>query len=149
MRICIALLVFTAGLAKAVPPDFQSSYLAVGFERQAAEFSLFTVDGLGEGKLAENPVMPTGGTNQALHFIQTGTNRFGWTLPGADGRQVTVWEIVCGEKSLNLISRAGALTNVPPLVLQFDQKARHATLLGLICKIHADRVLAGGQLVVR
>ncbi|HSY18972.1 MAG TPA: hypothetical protein VK815_11585 [Candidatus Acidoferrales bacterium] len=130
MKAFIAWLGFMVAVAKAA--DFQSPYLTVGFERQAAEFSCFAVDGLGQGKASENPVMPTGVTNGALQFFQTGTNRFGWTLPGADGRTVTAWEIICGEKSLTLISRAGVLTNVPPLVLQFDQKARHATLLGLM-----------------
>ena len=75
MKALIAWLAFTVMVAEAA--DFQSPYLAVGFERQATEFSCFAVDGLGQGKLSENPVMPTGGTNGALQFFQTGTNRFG------------------------------------------------------------------------
>jgi hypothetical protein len=128
---CMFLLVLTVFNANAAAPDFQSKYLAVGFDHNRPEFSWFTVDGLGEGKLADNPVLPTAQTNLA-HFFQSSTNYFGWTLPGAGGKPVAVWEIVCDANSLTFISRRSSLSNPPPLVLQFDQKANHATLLGLM-----------------
>jgi hypothetical protein len=40
--------------------------------------------------------------------------------------------VICEAKSLTLRSQAAAGTTLPPLVLQFDQKANHATLLGLM-----------------
>jgi hypothetical protein len=118
--------------ANAAAPDFQSPYLAVGFDRHSPEFSFFAVDGLGEGKLSYDPVLPTAQTNSTVQFFQTATNRFGWTLSGPDGKSVTAWEIVCEAKSLAFISRLGSATHLPPLILQFDQKANHATLLGLM-----------------
>ena len=132
MKIFFTFLSFAVNASNATTPDFQSPYLAVGFDRHAPAFSFFAVDGLGGGKLSGNPVLPTGQTNLTLQFFQSETNRFGWTLPGADGKPVTVWEMVCEAKSLMFISRAGSVTNLPPLVLQFDQKANHATLLGLM-----------------
>ena len=126
------LLVFVALVARAVAPDYQSPFLAVGFDRHSPEFSFFALDGLGEGKLSDNPILPTEETNSTLHFFQSGKNHFGWTQPNANGKSIAIWEIDCNEKSLTFISRESSATNPPPLVLQFDQKSNHATLLGLM-----------------
>jgi hypothetical protein len=126
-----SLIVWVAMAANAATPDFQSKFLAVGFNRHAPEFSFFALDGLGEGKLSENPVLPTDETNSAFEFFQSGKSRFGWTQLGANKKSAVVWEIICDAKSLTFISRFDSNTN-PPLVLQFDQKANHATLLGLM-----------------
>jgi hypothetical protein len=123
---------FAALVAGAATPDFQSRHLAVGFERDTPAFSFFTLDALGGGKLADNPVLASSTNGPSASFAQLSSNQFGWTLPDTNGKPVIAWEIVCGNESLTLRSRAGAGTNLPPLVLQFDQKANHATLLGLM-----------------
>ncbi|MDB6019536.1 MAG: hypothetical protein JWR19_4025 [Pedosphaera sp.] len=132
MKTLIACLGFMTSVALAASPDYQSPFLAVGFDRHSPEFSFFALDSLGQGKLSDNPALPTGQTNSAIQFFQSGKNHFGWTQLDAKGRSVAVWEIVCGAKSLTLISHTRSITNPSPLVLQFDQKSNHATLLGLM-----------------
>ncbi len=129
LTVCLG---FVTSVALAAAPDFQSPYLAVGFDRHSPEFSFFALDGLGQEKLSDNPILPAGETNSTLQFFQSGKKHFGWTQLDAHGRSAVVWEIVCGAESLTFISRESPVANPPPLVLQFDQKANHATLLGLM-----------------
>jgi len=105
---------------EAVVPDFQSKHLAVSLSRTTPAFSRFAVDSLGQGKLNENPVL-----------AQTGAD--GWLeLDGqiykADGKPV--WSVTWNEGTLTLSSDYAA--DAPPFVLNFKQKANHATLLGLM-----------------
>jgi hypothetical protein len=43
--------------AGAEPLDFQSKYYAIGLSRTAPRISHFVLDTLGQGRLAENPVL--------------------------------------------------------------------------------------------
>lgn len=103
-------------------PDFQSRHLAIGLSRTAPAFSAFAVDSLGQGKLSANPVLAPA---QAV----AGLELAGQTYQAA-GRPV--WAVSWSEKSLSLrsVAREGGLA--PPFSLTFDQKANHATLLGIM-----------------
>jgi hypothetical protein len=50
----------------------------------------------------------------------------------AAGQSAATWRLICQEKGFVLRSHFVGGTNATPLVLEFDQKANHATLLGLI-----------------
>jgi len=104
------------------PPDFQSKHLAVGLSRSAPAFSVLAVDSLGQGKLGQNPVLGAGGDLAGLALDGHTYKR--------DGKPV--WNVTWNERSLTLRSDHAAGTEVPPFTLTFDQKANHATLLGLI-----------------
>jgi hypothetical protein len=132
VRIIFALVTLAAMVANAAPPDFKSSYLAVGFERTTPQFSFFTLDGLGEGKLADNPVLSSKPVGSPAQFARLSANRFTWTLADTNGKPFNSWEIICSNKSITLLSHFADTTNLQPLVLQFDQKANHATLLGMM-----------------
>lgn len=129
---------------EAAEADFQSSYLAVGFSRCAPAFTLFTVDALGQGKLAGNPVLATANPPvAALRFVTNSGAKFSYVVQTANARSVPAWEMVCREKTLKLRSRFVPGVSNPPFVLKFDQKANHATLLGLMPPGERSVVLPG------
>ena len=108
--------------ASAAGADFQSQHLAIGLSRTAPAFSRFSVDSLGGGKMEINPVLaPTNTVNGLALDGQT------YTLNGQP-----VWRVTCREKTLTLRSDFTPDAELPPFTLSFDQKANHATLLGLM-----------------
>jgi hypothetical protein len=118
----------TAALLSAAPavngggPDYQSKYLAVGLSRLAPAFSVFAVDSLGHGKLAQNPVLP-GTTVVAGLELDRGT----YTLNGRP-----VWRVAWNDRTLTMQSDYVAGIEAAPFVLAFNQRINHATLLGLM-----------------
>jgi hypothetical protein len=108
---------------RAAEHGFQSKYLAVDLATNTPAFSVFAVDSLGGGRLDQNPILPQ--TNSVPGLERK--DNFTYTLNGA-----VVWRIKCSEKSLNISSDYSSGVDVPPLVLEFNQKANHATLLGLM-----------------
>lgn len=121
-----------AGMADAAVPDFQSRHLAIGLSRTNPAFAVFTVDALGQGKLGDNPVLPTSAPGGGLLFEARGPGRFAYLAQPSGGKTVAAWEVVCGERTLELRSRyVPGAANVP-FVLKFSQKANHATVLGLM-----------------
>lgn len=122
----------TASSPFSPPPDFQSRHLAVGFSRTAPAFTVFTVDALGQGKLAHNPVLPTNSPGGTLKFVAGKPGTFAYVVEPASANPSAAWEVVCGEKTLKLRSRFVPGVSNLPFLLRFDQKANHATLLGLM-----------------
>ncbi len=106
----------------AAEPDFQSQHLAVGLSRSAPAFSVFAVDSLGHGKLDQNPVLVE--TN-----AMSGLELDGQTYK-LNGKPV--WRVTWSERTLTLRSDYVAGVEAPPFTLTFNQKANHATLLGLM-----------------
>ena len=125
MRLII-LLFFAALLPstlQAATPDFHSKHLAIGLSRNAPGFSVFAVDSLGQGKLDQNPAIADEAAMTGLEL----EGRFTYKLNGKP-----VWRITCEERALTLRSDFAAGVEAPPIVLTFNQKANHATLLGLM-----------------
>ena len=118
-----ALLLTPLAALHAAMPDFQSQYLAVGLSRSAPAFSVFAVDSLGQGKLDQNPVLAETNAVPGLEL----EGGFTYKLNGKP-----VWCVRCGERTLTLRSDYATGVQAPPFVLAFDQKANHATLLGLM-----------------
>ncbi|HEY5914647.1 MAG TPA: hypothetical protein VJA21_29000 [Verrucomicrobiae bacterium] len=108
---------------RASEPDFRSQFLAVGLSRSVPAFSVFAVDSLGQGKLDHNPVLTP--TNAVAGLQMEG--RFTYKLKGQP-----VWRVECKDRTLTLRSDYAAGVEALPFVLTFNQKANHATLLGLM-----------------
>ena len=108
---------------RAATPDFQSQHLAVGLSRNAPAFRVFAVDSFGRGKLDLNPVLAETNGVPGLELEDGSTYKL-------NGKPV--WRITCDERTLTLRSDYSAGIEAPPFVLTFDQKANHATLLGLM-----------------
>ena len=103
-------------------PTYLSKHLAVGLAPMQPAFSCFTVDSLGQGKVHENPVLAGTNTIAGLHLdSQT------YQLNGQP-----VWQVACSEKTVTLRSDYTPGVVAPPFTLTFNQKANHATLLGLM-----------------
>jgi hypothetical protein len=128
----LPLLVLITSPAVAAPEDFASRHYAIGLSRAAPAFSAFTLDSLGRGEAKANPVLAETTTNAAWLFGTKGPGHFVYRLKGADDNTPPVWEVLCRDKKLALRSRFGGDPNLPPFTLTFNQKANHATLLGLM-----------------
>ena len=77
---------------------------------------------VGAGQLDQNPVLPETNAMAGLELVgQT------YQLHGKP-----VWRVTCSEKVLTLRSDYAAGADAPPFTLAFNQKANHATLLGLM-----------------
>ena len=113
-------LLAVATAAIGAEPEYQSNYLAVGLSPNAPAFSYFSLDSLGQAKLRQNPVrLPAEAVRPGLQR----TDAFTYTLHGRP-----LWHLTCGEKTLILAS--DFVAEAPPLILEFNQAANHATLLG-------------------
>jgi len=126
MKILTSSLIFLLGCVApmhAAEPDFHSRFLSVGLSRANPGFSFFAVDSLGRGNLASNPVLAE--TNSAALQGLELDGRFAYRLNGKP-----IWRITCGEKLITLHADFVPGLEAPPLVLEFNQKANHATLLG-------------------
>ena len=110
-----------AGL-HAAESTIPSQHLAIGLSPSALAFSVFAVDSLGQGKLDRNPVLPE--TNAIAGLELAGQT---YQLHGKP-----IWRITRSEKVLTLRSDHAPGVEVPPFTLAFNQKANHATLLGLM-----------------
>jgi hypothetical protein len=108
---------FFATIALAVGPDFQSKFLAVGWSRNAPAFSYFSVDSLGQGKLAANPVIADTNIVPGLTWVNNSCK--------INGR--TIWRAKCDDHTLSLRSDYTAGVEAPPFVLTFNQRANHDT----------------------
>jgi hypothetical protein len=126
------LLALIASAAVAAPDDFVSRHYAVGLSRGAPAFSAFTLDSLGRGEARANPVLAETTTNARWLFRTKGPGHFSYGRTGAGADAPPVWEVLCGDKKLALRSRFGGDPSLPPFTLTFNQRANHATLLGLM-----------------
>ena len=118
----VALIGLAALSASAAAPDFQSKHLAVGLSTAAPSFAVFSLDSLGRGALAQNPVLAD--TNAVAGLALDGRT---YTLGGRP-----VWTVTYTESALTLRSETVEGVAMPPFTLTIDQKANHATLLGLM-----------------
>ncbi len=104
-------------------PEYKSKHYAIGLSPTRPSFNFFAVDSLGRGKLDKNPVLVE--TNAVPGLELEGC--FTYKLNGQP-----VWRITCDERTVTLRSDYTAGVESPPFILAFNQKANHATLLGLI-----------------
>ena len=114
-----------ATTAQAAPPDYQSPFQAIGLSRTTPAFTWFAVDSLGQGKVTQNPILAETNTTATLG-LKLDTN-FTYTL-----NNKPIWRITCTDKVLTLRSDFVVGAELPPFTLTFNQKANHATLLGLM-----------------
>jgi arylsulfatase A-like enzyme len=110
------------GATKGLALDYQSAHLAIALSSTQPAFSSFSVDSLGLGKFTRNPVLSN---TQSIMDLKRSDQTY--LLNGK-----SVWSISCSEKVLLLQSDVAEGVDVPPFTLTFDQKANHATLLGLM-----------------
>ena len=118
--------------APADVPDFRSASLAVGFAAESPAFAYFSVDALGRAELGDNPILKEAPALSPLKLERKGGGTFVYSVAAADGSRRPAWTIVCSDRKIILRSEYAAGVEALPFVLAFDQKANHATLLGLM-----------------
>lgn len=120
--ILIAALLAPLAEPGAAETGFRSKHLAIGLSRTAPAFSRFAVDSLGQGEVEQNPVLAEANAFEGL-ALEGQTYR----LNG-----MPVWTVAWEERVLSLRSECDGGAAAPPFTVTFDQKANHATLLGLM-----------------
>jgi Bacterial alpha-L-rhamnosidase 6 hairpin glycosidase domain len=128
---CVCWLTLATTLS-AAQIDFKTGSYVVGLSRTTPAFTCFSVDSLGQGKLEPVPLVGDMTNAPALQFETPGPGRFAYFSRGMDGGSNAVWRITCHDKTITLRSDLTANGTPPPLVLAFEQKASHPTLLGLM-----------------
>lgn len=116
------------GVLLASPADFQSKCFSLSMSRDTAAFSSLVVDSLRQGKLGANPVLVETNGSGLVRFESSGPGNFIYRSTQGGG----AWRINCREKVITLESEFSGGETLPPLVLRFNQKLNHATLLGLM-----------------
>ena len=130
--IALSAAVFAACTPVCKGVDFQSKYYAVGFDPVTPAFRFFSLDSLGRGNTASNPILAQGGsaTLTGLDFVaNSARSNYTYQIHGQ-----RVWEINCSDEFLILRSEFHAGEPSMPFVLCFDQKQNHATLLGRLAE---------------
>ena len=112
--------------AAPVKPDYRSLFLAVGFSPASPAFSYFSVDSLGGGKLAWNPVLDEAPADSPLRLKGEGEGVFVYAPVGKDARPV--WTVrVSGKKIVLRSTYIPGLESLPfVLTLRPESQPRHA-----------------------
>ena len=127
-----ALVAFTAVLllaplaatnASAATPDYQSKHVAISLSPLRPAFTCFALDSLGQGRVQQDLVL-TATNTIAMPGLKL-TDQFTYSL-----NEHPLWRVKCGENTLTLSS--DFVPGAPAFLLEFKQKANHATLLGLM-----------------
>jgi hypothetical protein len=128
----VSLLACLSAACAAPEVDFQSAYYALGLSRTNPAIACLSVDGLGQGRLSQNPVFVESQPAQPWQVEKPGPNRIACRPAGADPKSPPAWEFLFNRKTCRIRSRYTEGQPALPLVLTFDQHANHATLLGLM-----------------
>jgi len=107
----------------AATPDYQSKHVAISLSPLRPAFTCFALDSLGQGRVQQNLVL-TATSTVAIPGVKL-TDQFNYAL-----NEQPLWRVKCGERTLTLSSDFVAAA--PSLLLEFNQRANHATLLGLM-----------------
>jgi hypothetical protein len=90
------------------------------------------VDGLGQGRVSQNPAFVENLHAQPWQIQKLGSKRLSCRSTAADPKSPPAWEFEFSQKTFLIRSRFTEGQATPPLVLTFDQHSNHATLLGLM-----------------
>jgi hypothetical protein len=121
-----------AGTILAGTTDFESQYYSLALSRTTPAFASFVVDSLGRGRLGANPVLLESAGQERLRFESPAGGEFAYFTERTSSSRKPAWSIICKEKIITLRSEFSASEPLLPLVLTFNQKSNHATLLGLM-----------------
>ena len=112
--------------------DFKSPYYALSLLRTNPAIACLSVDGLGQGRLSQNPVFIESQPAQPWQIQKVGAKQLACRPVGADPKSPPEWEFEFGQDTFLIRSRFIEGQAATPLVLTFNQHSNHATLLGLM-----------------
>ena len=112
--------------------DFKSPYYALSLSRTNPAIACLSVDGLGQGRLSQNPVFIESQPAQPWQIQKVGAKQLACRPVGADPKSPPEWEFEFGQDTFLIRSRFIEGQAATPLILTFNQHSNHATLLGLM-----------------
>jgi hypothetical protein len=125
MRVLVATIaMLLAWPASPASYSFSTAHYRLDLDRQAPRVVALGVDSLGAGKVEVNPVRPSPPPQRAAAWHVRARED---VVDYGDG-----WSFSFKEKSIAIRSRFVEGAPADPLVLRFDPKVNHATLLGLM-----------------
>jgi hypothetical protein len=119
----------------ATPPDnplqYQSAFMRVELAPDQPALVSLAVDSLGKNKLSVNPLRPPAKAKTTYEVHRVGV-AFEYRRSGASPGTPPVWTFDFAERQIHLRSHFAGGNQPPPLVLNFNSRINHATLLGLM-----------------
>jgi hypothetical protein len=106
---------------------YQSAFLRVALAPDQPNFISFSVDSIGKNRLERNVMLPLGPAAESYLVSRNGSNTEYRRQQGAQ----PAWSFSFNDQSILIRSFYSESAPPKPLVLSFDPKASHATLLGL------------------
>ena len=122
---------FTAVCA-AAETDFKSAYYALSLSRTNPAISCLAVDCLGRGQLSQNPVCVESGPPNRGRSRSSAPNAWPAASPTLTPNPRPRGNSSSAQKTFLIRSRFIEGQAAAPLVLTFNQRSNHATLLGLM-----------------
>ncbi len=108
-------------------PEYRSAFLRVQLAADQPNFVSLAVDSLGQAKLDRNVMLPLKSPTMKFQVLHTG-NSVEYRTAG-EGAQA--WSFDLQQRSIVIRSSYSENAPPPPLILDFDPRGSHATLLGL------------------
>ena len=128
-------LLFVALPVKANPVDhtlqYQSAFMRVELAPDQPALVSLAVDSLGKNKLSVNPLRPPAKAQTTYEVRRVGA-AFEYRRPGASPGTPPAWTFDFSARQIHLRSHFAGGNPPPPVVLNFDSRINHATLLGHI-----------------
>ncbi len=107
--------------------SYESSYYEIRLGQDTPRVSSLRLDGLGKGHLGDDGVKAASAGSTPVELHSDGKGKFSYFTPGA---RKPCWVVHCSAKTLTVESEAVDGRAAPALVLEFDQRKCHASLLG-------------------
>lgn len=109
---------------------FKTPFYQIALSRDAPVFRHFCVDSLGTSKVASRLLLPDlRKTGISYHVTRSG-RRIAYRLHGQNVHSPALWELKFSRRKIRIRSHYVKGLAPQPLVLNFNQLANHATLLG-------------------
>jgi hypothetical protein len=122
-------------MVAANPPDntlqYQSAFMRVELAADQPALVSLAVDSLGKNKLSVNPLRPPAKVGTAYGVRHVGSS-FEYRQAAASPGAPPAWTFEFSERQIHLRSHFAGGNPPPPLVLNFNSRINHATLLGII-----------------
>ena len=113
------------------PLQYQSAFLRVEVAPDQPALVALAVDSLGKNKLSVSPLRPPGKADRAYQLRREGS-RFEYRSSGEPSGAPPAWTFEFSPRQIHLRSRFAEGNPPPSLILDFDSRVNHATLLGLV-----------------
>jgi hypothetical protein len=111
--------------------QYQSPFMRVELAPDQPALVSLAVDSLGRNKLSVNPLRPPAKAETTYQLRRVGT-AFEYRCSGASPGTPPAWTFDFSERQIRLRPHFAGGSPPPPLVLNFNSRVNHATLLGLV-----------------